>query len=165
MTRKQRRIYRKAYALLEHHTPLRADCGVLCGRACCRGDGETGMLLFPGEETPFRVLEKNGRRIAVCGGRCRRADRPLGCRLFPFLPQLEESGRVRVRLDSRGFGLCPLVRRAEAAAFSHRFLHRVRRVGKRLLRDRESRAFLAALWRESEESDALRRQFPKNNLK
>jgi len=159
MTQKQQRIYRKACALLERSTPLRCDCGVLCDRACCRGDGETGMLLFPGERTPFRVLEKNGRRLAVCGGRCRRTVRPLSCRLFPFVPLPMPDGTVRVLPDSRGAGLCPLVRNAEAAAFSHRFLHRVRRVGAMLCRDREGRAFLEAIGREIAEDAALRAQF------
>ena len=159
MTQKQRRLYRKAYALLERHTPLRADCGVLCGRACCRGDDETGMLLFPGERAQFRVTARNGRRLTVCGGTCRRADRPLGCRLFPFMPLPGPDGGIDVVADSRGYGICPLVRAAEAAAFSHRFLHRVRRVGKLLCRDKVCRAFLEGIRREMEDQDALREQF------
>lgn len=156
MTRKQQRIYRKAYALLERHTPLRRDCGVLCGRACCRGDDETGMLLFPGEKTPFRVKEQNGRRLAVCGGRCRRFDRPLGCRLFPFVPLPGPDSRISVVIDSRGRGVCPLAAHAGEAAFSHRFLHRVRRVGALLCRDGDCRAFLEEIRRETAELDALR---------
>ncbi len=159
MTRKRKRIYRKACALLERHTPLRADCGALCGRACCRGDDETGMLLFPDEETPLRVTAQNGRRLAVCGGRCSRADRPLSCRLFPFLPLPQENGRIAVLPDSRGYGVCPLVRHAEEAAFSHRFLHRVKRAGALLCRDDACRAFLEAVRREMTEQDALRAQF------
>ena len=158
MTQKQKRIYRKAYALLERHTPLRADCGALCGRACCKGDDETGMLLFPGEQTPFSVMRQNGRRLAVCGGSCRRSDRPLSCRLFPFVPLLRPDGRIEVVPDRRGYGICPLVRHAEAAAFSHRFLHRARRVGALLRRDGEIRAFLEAIRRETEDQEALRMQ-------
>ena len=159
MTRKQQRIYRKAYSLLEHHTPLRADCGALCGRACCRGDDETGMLLFPGETTPFRVIKKNGRRLAVCGGQCRRFDRPLGCRLFPFVPLPGPDGRIAAVLDSRGRGCCPLVAHAGKAAFSRRFLHRAKRVGVLLCRDEDCRAFLEEIRREMEDLDALRARF------
>lgn len=155
MTQKQKRIYRKAYALLDRRTPLRTDCGVLCGRRCCRGGRETGMLLFPGEQTPLRILERNGRRLAVCSGRCRRTDRPLSCRLFPFLPAEGADGTVTVNPDMRGFGVCPLVRLAGEAAFSRRFLHRVWRVGRLLCRDRETRAFLQSLQREAAESEAL----------
>ena len=39
-----------ARALLSNLTPLKSDCGRLCGGACCQGDDATGMLLFPGEE-------------------------------------------------------------------------------------------------------------------
>ena len=155
MTHKQQRIYRTTYALLRRHTPLRTDCGVLCGNRCCRGGSETGMLLFPGEQTTLRVLQKNGRRLAVCNGSCRRAERPLSCRLFPFLPAVGRGGRAAAEPDMRGYGVCPLVRFQEEAAFSHRFLHRVRRVGKLLCRDRETRAFLEALRREAEESEAI----------
>ena len=28
---------RRAKALLENETPLKTDCGALCGAACCRG--------------------------------------------------------------------------------------------------------------------------------
>lgn len=159
MTRKQRRIYRTAARLLRYSTPLRADCGALCESACCRGDDETGMLLFPGETTPFRVAAQNGRRVAVCGGTCRRTDRPLSCRLFPFLPFPADDGTVSVRPDPRGRGVCPLVRLEQEAAFSHRFLHRVRRVGKLLLRDEETCAFLWSLRREAEACEEMRRLF------
>ena len=41
---------------LEEVTPLKSDCGRVCGAACCRpvqGE-ETGMLLFPGEEAFYK---------------------------------------------------------------------------------------------------------------
>ena len=158
MTQKQKRIYRKAYALLEHRTPLRVDCGALCSAACCKGDDETGMLLFPGETTPFRVLNRNGRRLAVCSGHCARRNRPLGCRIFPFLPAPDRRGRWKAQIDPRGFGVCPLVRLEQNAAFSHRFLHRVGRVGRLLSGDRRCRAFLSALWKEAEAQRALLQQ-------
>ena len=49
-------FYRYAYSLLEEVTPLPADCGQLCGAACCKGDDETGMYLFPGERVMYRVM-------------------------------------------------------------------------------------------------------------
>ena len=42
-----------ARALLSNLTPLKSDCGRLCGGACCQGDDATGMLLFPGEEALY----------------------------------------------------------------------------------------------------------------
>ncbi len=161
MTRKQERIYRTARRLLQNSTPLREDCGLLCDKACCKGDDCTGMLLFPGEPTPFRVIEQNCRRLAVCGGVCKREERPLSCMVFPFLPLPADDGRIRVRVDARGRGICPLARHAGEAAIRHRFLHRVRRVGALLLRDEETRAFLFALRREAEETEALLKRFEK----
>ncbi len=45
-----------ARSLLEEVTPLKSDCGRICGAACCASlEGEeTGMLLFPGEEALYR---------------------------------------------------------------------------------------------------------------
>ena len=41
-----------ARRLVENVTPLRTDCGLNCGRACCAPDedGQGGVYLFPGEE-------------------------------------------------------------------------------------------------------------------
>lgn len=40
----------RARELLGDLTPLKTDCGRLCGGAWLPGDEQTGMLLFPGEE-------------------------------------------------------------------------------------------------------------------
>ena len=48
--------YREIYALLDRVTPLKSDCGALCGAACCdmaaaESTGEEmGIYLLPGEE-------------------------------------------------------------------------------------------------------------------
>ena len=83
-------------------TPLKRDCGRVCGARCCRScEGEeTGMLLFPGEEELYtgregwQVLDTETGRLAVCPGRCDRDERPLACRLFPLLPVIRD-GAVR----------------------------------------------------------------------
>ena len=159
MTRKQQRIYQKAFRLLRDATPLRTDCGVLCGRRCCKGDDETGMLLFPGEPTALRVIETEGRRLAVCGGVCDRNERPLSCRIFPFFPFVKADGGVDVRIDPRGKGVCPLVRQSQDVLFSHRFLHRVRRVGQLLCRDDRCRACLWRIQQEIAQQQAIAARF------
>ena len=53
----QKDIISRAKDVLLPYTPLSADCGLVCGKACCKGDKETGMLLFPGEDTAFPVKE------------------------------------------------------------------------------------------------------------
>ena len=63
-------IFELAKAAIGEHTPLRADCGVLCDKACCRGNDNDGMLLFPGEETVLKTLEVLTGRLAVCSGEC-----------------------------------------------------------------------------------------------
>ena len=89
------RLYRKIDRIMGTLTPLRADCGALCDRACCKGDDCTGMRLFPGEQTRLRVRETDdGGRLAVCDGSCERAERPLACKIFPFFPTVDERGRV-----------------------------------------------------------------------
>ncbi len=148
-------LYRWVYALFSDVTPLPADCGALCGRACCRGDENTGMLLFPGEQTALRVIERESRRFAVCSGACRREERPLSCRIFPFYPAVEADGRITARVDHRGYALCPLVRQAENVRFDPRFLRRVRAAGKLLCRDAACRAFLRELRQEEEDAALL----------
>lgn len=109
----------EARALLENATPLKGDCGRLCRAACCAGDEETGMLLFPGEEALYegcsfgRVVPAHysisGRPalLFVCRGTCPRQDRPLACRLFPLRIRLTRQG-PELGMDPRSAGVCPL---------------------------------------------------------
>lgn len=109
-----------ARELLRELTPLKTDCGRLCGGACCEGDEATGMLLFPGEEALYdscsfaRVIPADfalggtGVRLLVCEGRCERDNRPLACRLFPLFLTFKEDGTTKMRLDRRAKAVCPL---------------------------------------------------------
>ena len=109
----------KARDVLRDVTPLNADCGRFCGAACCRGDDETGMLLFPGEEALYRGCSfgrvipagftLGGRQalLFVCDGSCTRSARPLACRIFPLLASPSPQG-ISLRMDPRSAGVCPL---------------------------------------------------------
>lgn len=114
---------RAARALLEDSTPLKADCGRRCGGACCKpdADGQGGMLLFPGEEALYApapawatvaesafVVCERPLFLLTCDGACRRADRPLSCRVFPLTP-LAREGTVVAALDVRAWPICPLM--------------------------------------------------------
>ena len=85
---------KKARELLADVTPLKTDCGKVCGARCCRPleAEETGMLLFPGEEEAYRgkadwtLRGTAAGTIAICSGSCERDERPLACRIFPLLP-------------------------------------------------------------------------------
>ena len=102
-------------------TPLLADCGALCGAACCHSDedGQGGVYLFPGEELLYAgvpwaqvepcELEGADAHILVCNGTCERALRPLGCRIFPLSPVVRR-GAWGVRMDWRAWAMCPLMR-------------------------------------------------------
>lgn len=140
-------------ALLGDLTPLPADCGAVCGAACCQGDDATGMLLFPGEAPPpfGRVQEVGDRRLFVCDGHCDRTHRPLACRLFPLFPYVTETGRVQAVYDPAAFAVCPLVRLNANVRLQRDFVRVVRRVGRTLMRDPAGRAFLVARSRELDE--------------
>lgn len=156
---------RKARELFDDLTPLRTDCGLACGGACCRSlpGEETGMLLFPGEEKyyaalpGYRLKATDYGTLLICAGRCERADRPLSCRLFPLLPLLREDG-VKVATDLRAKAVCPLARQGKDALLAE-FVSAVRQAGRILAEDEAQREFLARLTRQQDELKALRRQF------
>lgn len=148
------KMYSEIFKILGELTPLKADCGRLCGCACCKGDENTGMRLFPFEETTLDVKEvDSGVRLAVCNGTCKREDRPLACRIFPFFPTVDEKGRVFVEADSRALRLCPLISHSDEIVFDKRFFKALKKVGKILAKDEACLEFL----REStEEIDTYR---------
>lgn len=145
-----------ARALLSGLTPLKADCGRLCGGACCQGDEATGMLLFPGEEALYahcafaRVLPAGfslggqGVSLLVCQGRCERENRPLACRLFPLFLRFREDGSTRVVMDRRARALCPLTGYG-LSALDSAFLDAARTAYDLLLADSACAAYLRDL--------------------
>ena len=111
---------RRARKLLQNVTPLAADCGRFCGAACCQGDDDAGMLLFPGEEQlyaacAFGAVRKTGYSLGgrpallfVCRDWCAREERPLACRLFPLTVRFGQDGAPSLIMDPRSAGVCPL---------------------------------------------------------
>lgn len=144
--------YDKILKIMENLTPLKADCGQLCGGACCKGDSNTGMLLFPGEESSLTVIEgENGQRLAVCNGTCDRDSRPLSCRIFPFFPTISENGKIFVEPDLRASRLCPLIEHIDEIEFDPKFFKAVKKVGKMLAKDDNCRRFLEDITAEIDE--------------
>ena len=154
----------KARELLTEKTPLKTDCGRVCGARCCRSlEGEeTGMLLFPGEEEAYlgkpgwTVRETAGGLLAVCPGRCERRERPLACRIFPALPVIRD-GTVKVAADQRATAVCPLLRQG-LKGMDPSFTDAVREAGKMLAADPRQRAFLERMTEEQDELKALRKR-------
>lgn len=135
--------YRRAFALLDELTPLTADCGHICGKACCKGDETQGMRLFPHEGTVLPMTDtEDGGRLAVCAGECCRAQRPLACRIFPLFPYVHADGHISAEIDLRAYRLCPLATHANGVKFDPRFIRAVRRVGRLLARDPEILAYM-----------------------
>lgn len=157
-------VLNDARSLLEQLTPLKRDCGTLCGGACCRSlEGEaTGMLLFPGEEDDYvgldgwQLTETKQGWLVACPGTCDRSIRPLACRIFPLLPVLREDG-IHVAVDARARAVCPLSRQG-MKAMDQDFAEAVRQVGTLLAKDEEQRAMLQQLTDIQDELVALRKR-------
>lgn len=150
-------MYRYLYDLFDGVTPLETDCGVLCSAACCKGDGNTGMLLFPNEQTTLAVKNSDEGRVAVCEGKCGRSERPLSCRIFPFFPFID-GGEIEVRIDSRAEIICPLARNYKNVKFDPLFIRRVRVAGRILAKDKECRDFLIEITKQAQEIDLLKKR-------
>ena len=161
-------VLKQAREMLAEVTPLKTDCGKVCGARCCRPlEGEeTGMLLFPGEEAAYRakpdwkLSETAAGTLAVCPGVCGRNERPLACRIFPLLPVIRE-GKVRVKVDQRAKGVCPLARYG-IQGMDPAFTEAVREAGRMLAEDAEQRSFLENLTAEQDELKALRTRLKGN---
>ena len=148
----------KARELLERSVPLgRFDCGKLCGGHCCKGDEDTGMWLFPGEEElyennpDFTVKETEGNqgyKMIVCNGSCNRKERPLACRIYPFYPKID-GDRVGVIRDLRGLSSCPIVKNEMKP--DPKFLRNLRKATRYLIRDEETKNYILTAQQEIEE--------------
>lgn len=169
------RTLQEARALLDKVTPLKADCGRVCGGACCAPDetGDNGMLLFPYEEAfyqkpiegfPFRLadddtLVKGGKRL-ICEGSCPREHRPLACRIFPLRIRLkvEEQGAVThaaAELDPRAWAVCPLCEDGKRG-LRQDFVQAVEQAGELML---QNVYLLEALSNEQKQIDEMRNAF------
>ena len=148
--------------ILKDVTPLHQDCGRCCGGACCQSDedGQGGMLLFPEEETLYQELPEGfsitrddsvvqGAHLLTCQGICDRKDRPLSCRLFPLLPT-----RKGVRMDRRGWAVCPLMENGKSG-LNPEFVAAVKRAGEILYASPDHAAFLEAIHAYNEKLKAL----------
>ena len=154
-------FYTHAYSLFDRVTPLLGDCGTMCENACCMGDDESGMYLFPGEECMFTPMPGNMKietssfeysddkyaDILLCRPYCDRRRRPLACRIFPLLPYITEEGKLKIIMDPRGKNMCPLAAAAEPSQLNSEFVRRVTYLGKIMVRDKVLFEYLEQLSR------------------
>lgn len=158
MTKKE--IIEKAYSLIGTQTPLDINCGTLCKEACCRGEGDSGMYLFPGEELLFprrkdawyRLTKTRNKlstgytvSLLTCKGTCPRNERPLSCRLFPLMAYLTEEDFVELRLDPKALSICPLTRDIELYPIEESYIDALYDALEVLLEDREVIEFIRLL--------------------
>lgn len=152
-------VYLQLYKLFDTVTPIKADCGMLCGKACCKGD-DCGMFLFPGEEEVYKLLKPswlsvqysdftysfNGKEyktpIAMCKGACDRFERPLACRIFPLTPYIDNNDRLTVITDPRAKGICRLAKGLKLDEFDPLFLKNIKRTFLLLDKNKKIHAYL-----------------------
>lgn len=152
-------VYLQLYKLFDDVTPIKADCGLLCGSACCKGD-DAGMFLFPGEESVYKLLEPDwitieptdftyefdGKQytvnMAICSGVCDRFERPLACRIFPLTPYIRKDGSMDIIIDPRAKSVCRLAQGLRLEDFSPLFIKNIRRAFILLAKNRRIYAFL-----------------------
>jgi hypothetical protein len=68
--------------------------------------------------------------------------------IFPFFPYLTSEGRIKVIPDIRGNEVCPIVHNFTEVRLDRRFLRRVKKVGRLLVKDEECRLFIEGISRE-----------------
>ncbi|MDY3929646.1 MAG: hypothetical protein SOZ34_09840 [Clostridia bacterium] len=160
--------YLQLYRLFDDVTPIKADCGQLCDRICCRGE-DSGMYLFPGELNVYRLLnpswseieesdfeyEFDGRTervpILFCNGNCDRYQRPLACRIFPLTPYLNKEGKIEVIIDPRAKSMCPLAKGLNIDEYSPLFVKNIRKCFNILTKNKKVYTFLDTYSRQLDE--------------
>lgn len=152
-------VYLQLYRLFDNVTPIKGiDCGRLCDKACCKGDG--GMYLFPQEEKVFNFLrpdwakiensdfkyeydgKKKNLKICTCTGSCDRYQRPLACRIFPLTPYLDKSGELKIIVDPRAKAVCRLSMAYNVEDFDRKFVDNVRKTFVLLCKNKEIYEFM-----------------------
>ncbi len=153
-------MYTRAYAILENITPIKADCGQLCEKACCKVEEEiTGMYLFPEENVMFRDMPSYAKLydtdfeydygryadLFTCDAPCERSRRPLACRIFPLLPYCHEGEEMRIIMDPRGRGICPLAKTMTVEDLDPDFRDAAERAMRLIMKNRQVRKFVYVL--------------------
>lgn len=152
-------VYLQLYRLFDTNTPLKIDCGELCQNVCCHGD-DSGMLLFPGEQDVYKLLNPDGFRIEMsdliypyngknyktpilfCNGECDRYIRPLACRIFPLTPVLNDDGKIDVIVDPRAKGICPLAKTLYLDEYNENYVKAIRKAFVLLSKNKRVYSFL-----------------------
>lgn len=123
--------YVHLYNITKDITPLKTDCGQLCGSICCRTDEKNslGIYLFPGEECMFNgdeewiqweICDRDEQffppswpqklYFIKCTSFCQREKRPLACRFFPLTPHFNNQNNFCLIYETLDLPYsCPLI--------------------------------------------------------
>ena len=136
-------LYENIRRRLDRLTPLPFDCGRLCSGACCEGDEDTGMYLFPFEERFYNGKEgfeisdseltySDGTpvKLICCTKACKRCFRPVSCRIFPLFPYFKKGSTVKAIIDPRAKGICPITYPESARYIQKSFYEEVELFGR-----------------------------------
>ena len=152
-------VYLQLYRLFDTNTPLKVDCGQLCGCACCKGE-DSGMFLFPGEKEVYQLLNPDDFRIEMsdlsysyngkdyktpilfCNGHCDRYMRPLACRIFPLTPIITDDKKIDIIIDPRAKSLCPLAKTLYLDEYDQDFVKSIKKAFVLLAKNKHVYAFL-----------------------
>ena len=160
-------LYERVYALFDKVTPLDdVDCGLACDAACCKGDKDEGMYLYPGEMAMYDGKEKwisveksefyiddVPVPIAICDGKCDRKKRPLACRIFPLMFYAKRGDKtIKIQMDPRARAMCPLARVLTVEDLSEQFVLNVSEAADMLSEYKEIMEFI---YEQSEMIDEL----------
>ncbi|MCL2336551.1 MAG: hypothetical protein FWC60_03920 [Firmicutes bacterium] len=151
--------YQFLYRLTAAPTPLKSNCGDLCGSICCQPGKQDnlGAYLFPGEEIMFTRSEDwllweeqdpadydfplswpKPVYFVRCNGACPRDMRPLACRFFPLAPHLHRDGRLQLLYETMELPYqCPLI--TAHYTLEAKFIHTVQQAWQLMLTDRRIR--------------------------
>ncbi len=88
-----------------------------------------------------KIVRDDFAPIMICEGTCDRAQRPLGCRIFPLTPFQREDGTWSVRMDARARAMCPLTKRG-VRGLNREFVNAVRAAIRAIAQDPQGEAYL-----------------------
>ena len=149
--------YEEIYEMLDKVSPVDFDCGKICGAACCQDiyGEDMGMYLLPGEDKvhdrhdPWMIWFKEDARnydfpdswtgtlyYLRCAdpSKCKRNKRPIQCRTFPLLPDLDENGVLTLIYDDTQLPYsCPLIE--SKAELNGDFISTTMKAWERLIKD------------------------------
>lgn len=146
--------YQEIYKILEQATPLKEDCGQLCGEVCCKqSDENLGMYLLPGEVAMFHgqedwlVWEEQNPEyydfppswdktvyFIRCIKACPWEKRPIQCRTFPLAPHLTKKGELILIRETIPLPYqCPLI--TNKVPLEEKFIRGVFKAWSKLIQD------------------------------